>query len=303
MKVLVTGGAGFIGSHVAEAYVQAGHEVVVVDNLSTGRIENLPVGVRFVAMDITSAELRDLFEQERFDIVNHHAAHMELRVSVEKPMHDASVNVLGSINVMESAMRTSRPHVVLASTSAVLGHMYQFPADEDHPAQPIAPYGVSKRAVELYAEYYRTTHGLSITTLRYTNVYGPRQNPFGESGVMAIFLHRHLTGDVCHIHGDGSQVRDYIYVADVAAANVIASNQLLNDTFMVCTSTEASVLDVVRHLEDALGESLTVVHGPAKAGDPARTLGSYQRLQRATGWHPTTDLASGIVRTVASFRK
>ena len=303
MKVLVTGGAGFIGSHVAEAYAQAGHEVVVIDNLSTGRLENVPAGVRFVAMDVTSEDLRELFEREQFDVVNHHAAHMELRVSVEKPLHDAAVNILGSINVMESAMRTSRPHVILGSTSAVLGELHQFPADEEHPAMPIAPYGVSKRAVELYADYYRMTHGLTITTLRYTNVYGPRQNPFGESGVMAIFLHKHQSGEQCRIHGDGSQVRDYIYVSDVAAANLTASDHRLNETYMVCTSTEASVLDVVLHLEHALGERLSVEHGPAKAGDPARTLGSYQRLHRATGWKPTMDLASGIVRTVASFRK
>lgn len=301
MKVLVTGGAGFIGSHIAEEHLRRGDEVVVVDNFSTGRRENVPSGARIVEMDITSSNVRELFDAEQFDLVNHHAAHMELRVSVEKPAHDATVNIVGSINVFESALRTNRPHVILASTSAVVGEMTVFPADEQHPTRPIAPYGVSKRAVELYADYYRMTHGLSVTVFRYTNVYGPRQNPFGESGVMAIFLHRSLQGETCTIHGDGEQRRDYIYVSDVAQANVIAAMERLNDTFMICTSTEASVNDVVRYLEESLGRPLDVVHGPAKAGDPPRTVGTYAKFSQLTGWEPRIDIASGIRATVHSF--
>jgi len=303
MKVLVTGGAGFIGSHVAQAHLDRGDDVVVIDDLSTGRPENVPTGARFIEMDIVSGAVADLFDQERFDIVNHHAAHMELRVSVDKPAHDASVNVLGSIAILEAARRTQVRHCVLASTAAVYGALQQFPANEQHPIQPLAPYGVSKRAMELYADYYRKTHGLSITTLRYTNVYGPRQNPYGESGVIGIFLNNALIGKRSVIHGDGEQVRDYLYAADAAAANVLAAEQQLNDTFMVCSNTETSVNEIVHLLTSALGRELDVVHGPAKAGDPPRTRGSHDLFTGRTGWQPRVDIREGIQRTVEAFTK
>lgn len=301
MKVLVTGGAGFIGSHVAEAHLQRGDDVVVIDDLSTGREENVPHGARFIKMDITSSEIRTLFEQERFDVLNHHAAHMELRVSVEKPMHDATVNILGSINLFEAARATGVQHTVIASTGAVLGVQTMFPADESHPTRPIAPYGVSKRSMELYADYYRVTHGMSISVLRYTNVYGPRQNPFGESGVIAIFLDRFIKGQVATIHGAGDQVRDYIHASDVARANVLAAEHRLNDTYMICADSEASVLDVVSALRTALDGRGEVVHGPAKAGDPPRTRGSYQKFAKATGWKPQIALDEGIFTTTKWF--
>ena len=303
MKILVTGGAGFIGSHVAQAHVDRGDEVVVIDDLSTGKSENLPDGVRLIEMDITSPELLSIFEHERFDLVNHHAAHMELRVSVDKPMHDANVNVLGSINVLESALRTDVGHCVVASTAAVYGALITIPANESHPIRPIAPYGVSKRSMELYADYYRITHGMTISTLRYTNVYGPRQNPHGESGVIGIFLNNALTGKRSTIHGDGEQVRDYLYAADAAAANVRAAEKHLDGTYMVCSNTEASVNDVVHHLSSSLGQPLDVAHGPAKAGDPPKTRGSFDLFHGATGWKPLVDIEEGIRRTVASFRK
>ena len=302
MNILVTGGAGFIGSHIAQAHLNQGDHVVVIDDLSTGKESNIPSGARFIQMDITSPDLSDVFNEEQFDVVNHHAAHMELRVSVDKPMHDASVNVLGSINVLESARRSNVGHCIVASTAAVYGALTQIPADESHPIRPIAPYGVSKRSMELYADYYRITHGMTISTLRYTNVYGPRQNPHGESGVIGIFLNNALEGRGSTIHGDGEQVRDYLYAEDAAAANVLAAANHLNGAYMVCSNTEASVNDVVRHLNAGLGQAIEITNGPAKAGDPPRTRGSYDLLHAATGWKPTVDLAEGIRRTVSSFR-
>lgn len=302
MKILVTGGAGFIGSHVAEAHVKRGDDVVVIDDLSTGREDNIPDGARFINMDITSPDVHDLFVREKFDVLNHHAAHMELRVSVDKPLHDATVNILGSLRLFEAARATGVNHIVLASTGAVLGVQTQFPADESHPAKPIAPYGVSKRAVELYADYYRITHGMSISVLRYTNVYGPRQNPFGESGVIAIFLEKFLKGQTATIHGAGDQMRDYIYATDVARANVLAADHRLNDVYMVCSNSEASVNDVVQELRFSLGGRGDVVFGPAKPGDPPRTRGSHDRFTTATGWRPEVDLHTGILQTVASFQ-
>ena len=302
MKVLVTGGAGFIGSHVVGAHLAAGDVVIVVDDLSTGKRENVPVEAGFVQMDITSTALTDLIMEEGFDVINHHAAHMELRVSVDKPVHDANVNILGSIRMFEAARAARVQHIVVASTAAVLGEMTHIPADENHPVRPISPYGVSKYAMELYADYYRITHGMSISTLRYTNVYGPRQNPDGESGVIAIFLKKFLQGATATIHGDGSQVRDYIHADDVAQANLLAATMKLNDTYMVCSNSEASVNDVVDELRTSLGDLVNVVHGPAKAGDPPRIRGSYAKFAAATGWSPRIGLAEGIRQTVESFR-
>lgn len=303
MKILVTGGAGFIGSHVAEAFVAQGEDVVVADNLSMGRRENVPAGARFVEMDITSDAFTQFILDERFDHINHHAAHMELRVSVERPVHDAEVNILGSIRVLDAARRSGVQHVTLASSTAVLGEFVDIPATEEHPVRPIAPYGVSKRAMELYADYERLSHGMSIATLRYTNVYGPRQNPHGESGVIAIFLEKFLAGQMPTIHGDGLQERDYIHVSDVALANSIAVKQRVQGTFHICANSAASVLDVVAHLRSALATPCTVHHGPAKPGDPARTRGSHEAYTARTGWSPVVELSNGIHSTVEWFRE
>ncbi len=302
MKILVTGGAGFIGSHVAEAFLAAGEDVVIVDDLSMGRRENVPQGARFIEMDITTDAFTTFLLDEKFDHINHHAAHMELRVSVDKPVHDATVNILGSIRVLDGARRSGVKHLTLASSTAVLGEFVHIPAAEDHPVQPIAPYGVSKRAMELYAEYERLAHAMSITTLRYTNVYGPRQNPHGESGVIAIFLEKFLAGQTPTIHGDGLQERDYIHVSDVALANLIAFEQRVQGTYHICANSAASVLDVVGNLRSALGGECPVHHGPAKAGDPARTRGSHQAYTERTGWRPVVPLDQGIASTVAWFQ-
>jgi UDP-glucose 4-epimerase len=301
VKILVTGGAGFIGSHVAEAYLRAGHEVVIVDDLSMGFRANLPVNARFVEMSISTDAFADFVIAEKFDAINHHAAHMELRVSVDKPVHDATINVLGSLRLLEAARASKVGHVILASTTAVLGEFIDLPATEEHPVRPIAPYGVSKRAMELYAEYERITHAMSITTLRYTNVYGPRQNPHGESGVIAIFLEKFMKGAIPTIHGDGTQVRDYIHVNDVAAANLVALEQRVQGTYHVCRNSAASVNDVVLALRSALQHDHPVQHGPAKSGDPARTRGSHQAFTNLTGWRPNVELADGIHQTVTWF--
>lgn len=306
MKILITGGAGFIGSHIADAYVSAGHDVVIVDDLTTGREEFVPKGARFIKMDITSPEIDELFEREKFQVVNHHAAHMELRVSVDKPLHDAEVNILGSVRLLEAARRTHVHHCVLASSVAVLGNFLTIPADETHPTRPISPYGVSKLAMEHYAEYFRTSHAMRITVFRYTNVYGPRQNPFGESGVVGIFLNKFLSGSVATIHGDGEQLRDYLYVSDVVRAILIATERSLNGTFMLCANSETSVNEVVRllhehiHAKDA-SFPCEVENGPPKVGDPPITRGSFARFSALTGWKPATGIDQGIAETTAWF--
>lgn len=302
MKICVTGGAGFIGSWVAEAYLAQGHEVTVVDNMATGVPENVPQGARLIEMDITTDDFDRFVDNERFDVMNHHAAHMELRVSVNKPMYDAHVNILGSLRVLEASRRSRVAHVILASSGGALyGVQDVYPADEDHPLRPISPYGVAKRSMELYGEYYARLHGMRITSLRYTNVYGPRQNPHGEAGVVAIFLEKSLAGETCVIHGDGRQSRDYIYVADVADANIAVTNTGVEGVFNVATAVETDVNDIVAALGRSMGKTLDIEHGPAKPGDLMRNVCSSQRLYQATGWRPTIGIEQGIERTVAWF--
>lgn len=301
MKILVTGGAGFIGSHIAEAYLRAGHTVDIVDDLSMGYMTNVPQGATFHNIDITTDACTDLIMNGAYDVINHHAAHMELRVSVEKPVHDAGINILGSLRIFEAARRSGVKHVIAASTTAVLGEFVDIPADETHLVRPIAPYGVSKRAMEIYAEYEHIVHGLSTTILRYTNVYGPRQNPHGESGVIAIFLEKFLNNETPTIHGDGSQERDYIHVADVASANLAALERRPQGTYHVCRNSAASVNDVVTALRGALGGTYPVHHGPAKAGDPAKTRGTHEAFTRVTGWEPKVGLDEGIFATARWF--
>jgi UDP-glucose 4-epimerase len=228
MNILVTGGAGFIGSHVVDAYVAAGHTVSVLDDLSHGKRENINPAAQFLRMDLRSPGLKDLFAEYHFDCVIHHAAQIDVRVSVADPAWDAQVNILGTLNLLE-AMRSHRVgKIIFASTGgAIYGNQHRYPADESHPTLPISPYGVAKLAVEHYLECYRQVHGLRYAVLRYANVYGPRQDPRGEAGVVAIFCGRILHGARLIIYDDGSQTRDYVYVGDVAEANVMALNYLM----------------------------------------------------------------------------
>jgi UDP-glucose 4-epimerase len=303
VKVCVTGGAGFIGSWVADAYLEDGHEVVIVDNMSTGVLANVPAGARLVEMDVTSQAFDALAEQEAFDVINHHAAHIELRVSVTNPMLDAQANVLGSIRVLEAARRTGVKHVVLASSGGALyGEQEVFPADESHPIRPTSPYGVAKRAMELYGEYYARMHGLLVTSLRYTNVYGPRQNPFGEAGVVAIFLEKCLNDEPCIVNGEGNQKRDYIYVSEVACANLAVTKAKIGGAFNVATGVETDVNGIVDALGRSLGKTLNIQRGPAKAGDLPRNVCTSERLSQATGWKSQLGVEQGIERTVAWFQ-
>src|SRR5574341_24853 len=227
MKVLVTGGAGFIGSHAVDAYVREGHEVWVLDDLSRGKREQVNPRARFIRMDIRSPEVKDLLRHTRVDCINHQAAQIDVRVSVADPARDAMINVLGTLNLLEAARAHHIPRIIFASTGgAIYGEQCRFPANEQHPTIPQSPYGVAKRAVELYLEYYRQVHGLRYVALRYANVYGPRQDSEGEAGVVAIFCGRVLHGQRLFIYGTGEHTRDYVYVGDVARANLLALDSL-----------------------------------------------------------------------------
>jgi UDP-glucose 4-epimerase len=304
MKVLVTGGAGFIGSHVVDALVAAGHDVVVVDDLSTGRRENVHPKARLVELDVTDPRLVDLVRDERPAAVSHHAAQMDVRRSVADPLFDARTNILGTINLLEGARRANVRRVLFVSSGgAVYGEQEVFPAPESHPTNPVSPYGVSKRAGELYAFFYQAEYHIPFVALRYANVYGPRQDPHGEAGVVAIFTGRMLRGEPVTVNGDGCQTRDYVYVEDVARANLLALTSRATGPFNIGTGIETDVNTLARLLLAATGSRSPVRHGEAKPGEQRRSVVDPRRAAAELGWRPEVSLAEGLERTVAWFRE
>jgi UDP-glucose 4-epimerase len=302
MKVLVTGGAGFIGSHITEHLIDAGAEVVVLDDLSSGKRESVHPRARLCQADIGSEAIRDLFARERFDCLDHHAAQMNVRRSVDDPMFDARVNIIGSLNLLQAAVATGVKKVVFASTGgAIYGEQLTFPADETHQTNPLSPYGVAKLAVEKYLAFYEAVYGLPYVALRYANVYGPRQDPHGEAGVVAIFSERLLRGEPAIINGDGEQTRDFIYVDDVVRANVLAVTTDLSGIYNVGTGLETSVNVLYAHLAKHAGATLPPRHDPPKPGEQRRSVLDYRKLQAVANWTPTVALEEGLRRTVVYF--
>ena len=302
--ICVTGGAGFIGSHVAEALVAKDHEVLIVDDLSSGRKENVPPGAELVVLDVRSEEAGLLLVDRGVEILVHHAAQMDVRRSVEDPRFDADVNILGMLNLLEATRGSSLRQVVFASTGgAIYGEQDEYPADESHPARPVSPYGVAKLACERYLFFYHCQYGLDATCLRYANVYGPRQNPHGEAGVVAIFSSRLIDGGQPVIHGDGLQTRDYVYVADVVRANLAAIGRSGFDIFNVGTGIETDVNVLFSTIASALGNDVKADHGPGMPGEQRRSCISSDRLARGLGVTIETPLSAGIAETVVWFRE
>ena len=298
MKVLLTGGAGFIGSWVGEALIADGNEILIVDDLSTGNIQNIPKDAKFVKADIRDrARLEKIFEDFKPEVVSHHAAQMNVRNSLEDPIFDAQVNILGTINLLELSIQHEIKKFMFASTGgAIYGEPEVIPCTEDTLPAPISPYGISKYAVEQYLNYYKVVHGLSRVVLRYSNVYGPRQNPHGEAGVVAIFCDRIKHGNPCEIFGDGKQTRDYIYVEDVARANILSLNAkdvILN----VGTAIETSVNDIVNKLKTVTNRHTQVVYGPRRSGEVDRIALEIKRAEELLGWSPHVNLEDGLSKT------
>ncbi len=305
MRALVTGGAGFIGSHIVDTYLAAGHEVWIVDDLSTGRTANIPAHAHFVQADIRDATVRELIVSKRIEVVNHHAAQLDVRCSVADPLFDARVNIIGLLNVLEGARLASCQRVIFASSGGtVYGEQETFPASEDHFTQPISPYGVSKRTGELYLHFYRVAYGLPYVALRYANVYGPRQDPYGEAGVVAIFAQKLLAGQGITINGDGKQTRDYVFVGDVAQANMTALSVDYTGPINISTAKEIDVNTLAAHLQRIIpGRPDRAEYGSAKPGEQRRSVLAWDRAARILGWKPTTPFDEGLKRTVASFRQ
>ncbi|MGQ0644933.1 MAG: NAD-dependent epimerase/dehydratase family protein [Elusimicrobiota bacterium] len=304
MDILVTGGAGFIASHVADAYIALGHRVTVVDDLSTGKKANLPRRARFVRADVRSAAaLRALFRKGRFQVVNHHAAQIDVRKSVADPVFDAQVNLLGLLNLLElSRLHKVRKFIFSASGGTYYGECTR-PARETDEPRPLSPYGISKMAGEYYIRAYRALHGLKYTVFRYGNVYGPRQDPHGEAGVVAIFCKRMLAGQPVHIFGDGRQQRDYVFSGDVARASVLALRRGDNDVFNIGTGRAASVNDLFRILAKKLGYASRPVFQPARPGELFRSCLNAAKARKGLGWRPSRTLEQGLGETAEFFRR
>ena len=304
MKIMVTGGAGFIGSHVVDLYLAAGHEVVVVDNLSTGRASNLNPGAHFYQVDIRDAQLGELFARERPQVVSHLAAQVDVRRSVDDPLHDAAVNIVGSINLLEQACLHGVQRMIYVSTGgAVYGEPEYLPVDEAHPVRPLSPYGASKHAVEHYLYLYRQNYGLDYTILRYPNVYGPRQDPHGEAGVVAIFAGQMLRGEQPVIHGDGEQERDFVHVGDCARANLLALEAGRNGVYNLASGRGTTINALYKMLAAIVGFERAPVYGSARTGETRRIYLTAEKAGRELGWEPSIGLAAGLEQTVAYFQE
>ncbi len=294
LKVLVTGGAGFIGSNVCDAFKAAGHEPVALDNLATGKRENLSSGIRLIEADIRAPDLATIFEREKPDAVSHHAAQIDVRKSVADPIYDAEINLLGMLRVLEASVQAGVRRFLFASSGgACYGEQETFPATETHPCRPVSPYGTSKAAGELYLGYYRAEKALSFAALRYANVYGPRQDPHGEAGVVAIFAQRLLRGQPCTIFGDGANTRDFVYVGDVARANLLALTSAHDGPINIGTGRETSVNQLYRKLANVTGVALEPTYAAPKPGEQRRSVIDPGLASRVLGWKPRAASGGG----------
>lgn len=304
MKILVTGGAGFIASNIADAFIEQGHSVYILDNLSSGFEKNINPKAVFIKADIRDKNLAELFEKEKFDVVNHHAAQMDVRHSVADPTFDADINIIGTLNLLQNSIQYGIKKFMFSSTGgAIYGEQEYFPADEKHPTSPLSPYGISKLSVEKYLFFYKIQYGLKYTILRYANIYGPRQNPHGEAGVVAIFSKKLLKGEQPVINGDGKQTRDYTYVGDVVKANSLTLGDDCSDIYNVGTGKETNVNELFNKMSTIIGKGQVEKHGPTMPGEQLRSVITSEKLRQKFGWAPPTPLEKGLIDTVEFFKR
>ena len=302
MKVLVTGGAGFIGSHVVDAFLAAGHTVVVVDNLSSGREKNLNPKAKFYQLDIRDPQLVDVLKTEKPDIIDHHAAQIDVRKSVDDPVFDAQVNILGTLNLLEAARKTGiQKFIYISSGGAAYGEPVYLPCDEKHPIDPLAPYGVTKHTIEHYLFLYKQNYGMNYTVLRYANVYGPRQDPYGEAGVVAIFTGHMLSGKPVTIFGSGEQQRDFVYVEDCARANLMVATSNHPGIFNIGCGVGTTINQIFAILKSITHYAPEAIYAPAKLGETFKIYLDCQLAGKEFGWKPTASLEEGLNRTVTYF--
>jgi UDP-glucose 4-epimerase len=304
MNILVTGGAGFIGSHITSAYIDAGHKVVVVDNLSSGERRFINPKATFFELDILDPEIETVLINEQIEVINHHAAQISVSESVSNPVFDANTNIVGTLKLLKYAESLNIKKFIFASTGgAMYGEQETFPASEDHPCQPLSPYGISKLSAEKYLNYFNQEYGLNTTILRYSNVYGPHQNPHGEAGVVAIFCQLLVKDDEPTITGDGKQTRDFISVRDVVQANCIALDPACTGTFNVGTGIETNVNHLTKDLIHVAGKRVSIKYGPARTGEQRRSVIDHKKIKNRFGWKPKVPLKKGLFETYQFFQK
>jgi len=301
VKILVTGGAGFIGSHIVDRYVADGHKVTVLDNLSSGKKANLHPKAKFVKADIRSPKLNKLFKAGRFDVLNHHAAQMDVRRSVQDPEFDASVNVHGFLNLLRLAKDFKVKKVIFAASGGTYYGECSRPAAESCLPNPLSPYGVTKLAGEAYVKTFSSLYGFDFTVFRYGNVFGPRQDPHGEAGVVAIFTQRMLAGEPVFIFGNGKQRRDYVFVSDVAQANVLALRRGRHNVFNIGTQRATSVNELFAELKTLTGYPHKAIYKPARPGELFRSVLNVQHARKLLGWKPQFSLTEALQQTVDYF--
>lgn len=303
MKILVTGGAGFIGSHIVDRLIEGGHEVHVLDSLLTGKKEYLDPRATLHTMDIRDKDVLGLFEREQFEVLIHQAAQLDVRKSVQAPGYDADINILGFLNCMEAGRLNNLKKVVFASTGgAIYGEPQYAPQDESHPLRPISPYGITKLTTEHYLYYYFNTYNILPVILRYSNVYGPRQRSDGEGGVVSIFINKMMNGEAPTIYGDGEQTRDYVFVEDVADANVLAVNLTRPGTYNIGTGFETTVNTLVDELGKQVGPECSPVFSPGRPGEQRRSVLSIEHARQELGWAPQVSFVEGLQRTIEWFK-
>lgn len=306
MRIVVTGGAGFIGSHLVDAFIAEGHDVVVIDNLWShggGRRENLHARASFVHMDIRDEAVKRIFHEYKPEIVCHHAAQHSVAIGARDPQFDANVNIVGMLNVLDAAVAAGTRKVIFASSAATYGDVTQMPVDETSPQRPVSPYGISKMVTEHYLRFYQAEHGLDYTALRYGNVYGPRQDPNGEAGVIAIFIAKFLAGEGVRIDWDGEQTRDYVYVGDVVRANLAALTHGSGEIYVIGTGKKTSVNSIYTALVAATGFEAPLARAPRRPGDAREVYFNPAKAARELGWRADVELSAGMGETVAYFRE
>jgi UDP-glucose 4-epimerase len=304
MKILVSGGAGFIGSHVVDVYIEAGHEVVIVDDLSSGRLANINPKARFYKVDMRSPEMRGIIASEKPEVINHHAAQIDVRLSMKDPQHDADLNILSPIKLAELAIEFGvRKFIHISSGGAVYGEPVYLPCDEKHPVKPVCFYGASKYTFELYLYIFKESFGLDYSIIRYPNVYGPRQDPNGEAGVVAIFTGQMLRNQPVTINGTGEQVRDFVFVRDCARANLLVINSGSGKVYNLGCNHGTTINQVFSHLKNITNYSREAAYGPAKPGETFKIYLDASLAEKELGWCPTVDLEAGLTSTVKYFQE